>query len=115
MMIIGMGSCKILSRAVFSGIPKSYSIARVISSVVHSLIGCCAKGGPDVGFSSYAVPTYGLVSEVFSGFKSQGLRLVPKDIRQGCRHFIRCNAVSFSGLGFGFWAEHLRGAWSISS
>ena len=36
-----------VSQAVFSGIPKSYSIARGDRrSVVHLLINCCAKGGP---------------------------------------------------------------------
>ena len=45
------------------------------------------RGVPDVGFSSYAAPTYNLVSEYF-GFQEP-----------------RCE----------FGAEHLEGAWSVSS
>jgi len=35
-------------------------------------MGCCAKGVPDVGFSSYTVLTYSLVSEYF-GFQEPRL------------------------------------------
>ena len=62
-MELGSGN---LSRVVFLGILKSYSIARDDhQSVVHLLISWCAEGVLDVGFSSYAVPTYGLVSKYF--------------------------------------------------
>ena len=53
-------------RVVFLGVPKSYSVmGDDRRSVVHLEIGWCAEEVLDIGFSSYAAPTYGLVSEYF--------------------------------------------------
>ena len=55
-----------VSQVVFSGIPKSYLVmGDDRHSVVHLLISWWAEGVPDIGFSSCAVPTYGLVSKYF--------------------------------------------------
>jgi len=70
------------------------------------------RGVLDVGFSSYAVPTYGLVSEYFR-FQELRLGLVLKDVRQRRRCSAMCNAISFSVQGLG--AKHPEGAWSIGS
>jgi len=85
---------------VFSGIPKPELImGDDHCSVVHYLISWWAEGVPDIGFSLCTAPTYCQVSEYFR-LKSQGFGLMPKDVRQRCRHNVgQCHKF----LGFGVW------------
>ena len=52
------------------------------------------RGVLDIGFSSYTVPTYDLVSEYFR-VQEPRLGVGAKDVQQGYRHSVVRNTMSF--------------------
>ena len=73
------------------------------------------RGVPDIGFSSYAAPTYSRVPEYFR-FQEPRLRVGAEGHLMRHGHFARCNAISFQCFGVRcLGAEHPEGVWSIGS
>ena len=70
------------------------------------------RGILDIGFSSYAVPTYSLVSEYF-GFQEPRLGVGAKGHSMRAWAFVRGNVTSFRVRGLGFGPSTKGGVWSI--